>query len=143
AKPNTNHLSPITYHLSPITYHLSPITYHLSQPPRSVDKRPLRSVSANECAAQVTAVSLDAPEQQDGAHDHRDRRVAPRVAAYKCCRHRQHPKPDERFSPTVAIVTRALPPLRRDNDVVRRPRVENETDPDESDESAQQEWKGL
>src|SRR5437667_6873779 len=88
--PITYHLSPITYHLSPITYHLSPITYHLSDSPRSLDEGWLRPISANEGTAQIGAVSLDAPEQKHRAHDDRENRVAPRVAANKGRCHRDH-----------------------------------------------------
>src|SRR5688572_2062917 len=96
-------------------------------------------IGSRKHATEVLAVSLHAPTQQNRADDHGDHGIAPAVAPDERRGHRQGTQRHERFALAVAVAPRAVPAFLVNAAAVRRPRVKQEGDSDESEKDAENE----
>ena len=85
----------------------------------------------------------DAREQENASHDHRENGVAPRVAAHERGGHADHAKPDRGLAGAAALGAPAPPSLMFDLGVLRREGVDQKSEPEESDETAENEGNEL
>ena len=82
-------------------------------------------------------------EQDHASGNHRHDGVAPGIAAEECRSHAQYAEADGGLAAALALDARPAATLAAHDDLVRRPRVENEPQPDQAHEDANNDWDEL